>query len=257
MKLRLMILGLVLAVAGCGARGEVAKDQVLAQVDKLLGEVNVKKKEVEIAVRNMDAGLDKLKKGKIESEVRLSQTTEKLSELTAKTAKADQVLIRLRDHLKSDQRTEINGKTYKAAELKDMADRTISARKKLVTESEVLKSSEHRLKRVVASLEQREQDGRERVRTLKQHLEEIETKSVALKSMEDAANLSGPAERLDFEGVEKQVRDLSTKIDVELAFQDEKSQESDSADKSLETIIRETSTASDTLSEIDKLVGKN
>lgn len=257
MPIRLLMLSLVIAVVGCGARGEVARDQVLAQVDKLLGEIDVKKKEAEISIRNMDKGLDTLKKGKIEAKVRLSQTTEKLSDIESKTSKADQVLIRLREHLKGDQQTEINGKTFTVAELKDMADRTISARKKLTGESEVLKSSEQRLKRVVASLEQREQDGRERLRSLKQHLEDIDTKSLALKSMEDAAKLSGPAQKLDFEGVEKQVHDLSTKIDVELAFQDEKWQEIGSDEKSLETILRETSTASDTLSEIDKIVGKN
>ena len=257
MYVRLVILGVVLAISGCGARGEVVKEQVLAQVDKILGEISVKKKEAQIVIQNMDAGLDKLKKGKIEAKVRLSQTTEKLSDLQAKTAKADQVLIRLRDHLKSDQQTEINGKKYTVPELKDMADRTISARKKLAAESDILKSSEQRLRRVVASLDQREQDGRDRLRTLKQHLDDIDTKSIALKSLQDAASLSGTAETLDFKGVEKQVRDLSTKIDVELAYEEEKWQESGTDDKTLESIVRDTSTAGDTVSEIDKLVGND
>ena len=54
------------------------------------------------------------------------------------------------------------------------------------------------------------------------------------------------------------MRDLSTKIDVELmTFHDEKAKES-SATKgdSLEAMIRQTSTSGDTVAEIDKLIGK-
>lgn len=69
------------------------------------------------------------------------------------------------------------------------------------------------------------------------------------------ANLSGSTETVDFNTLEKQVRDLSGKIDVELAFHDEKAQETSADSKSLDSIIRETSTASDTVSEIDKILG--
>lgn len=255
MDIRFLLFGLLLGVIGCGARGEVAKDQVLAQVDRLLGEIDVKRKGAEIAVRNTEAGLDRLKKGKIEAKVRLTQTSDRLSELGAKTERADQALIRLRDLLQSGQDAEINGNTYTVVALKDMADRTISARKKLANEAEVLESSRQRLERTVAALDGREQDGRERLRKLKQHLDEIDTKAVALKSMQDAASISGTTETLDFEVVEKQVRDLSTKLDVELAYQDEKWHESVSDEKSLDTLFRETSTASDTVSEIDVLLG--
>ena len=53
------------------------------------------------------------------------------------------------------------------------------------------------------------------------------------------------------------MRDLSTKIDVELTFHDEKAKKS-SATKgdSLEAMIRQTSTSGDTVAEIDKLIGK-
>ena len=63
-------LWLVVAVglAGCNARTEVAKDKVLAQVDALLGEIDVEKKKAEIGIRKMEAGLDEIKKGKIDAD---------------------------------------------------------------------------------------------------------------------------------------------------------------------------------------------
>ena len=149
----------------------------------------------------------------------------------------------------------INQKKYSPAELKDMADKIIAARKKLSTEAEGLKSTQKRLDSIVTVMEQREQDGHERLSKIKQNLDEIDAKAVALKSMQEAANLSGSTETVDFNTVEKQVRDLSGKIDVELAFHDEKAQETSAESKSLDSIVRETSTASDTVSEIDKILG--
>ncbi len=60
---------------------------------------------------------------------------------------------------------------------------------------------------------------------------------------------------MDFNTLEKQVRELSGKVDVELAFHDEKAKETSAESKSLDSIVRETSTARDTLSEIDKILG--
>lgn len=259
MTTRWLVLCSVLGILGCGARAEVAKDKILAQVDALLGEIDVKRKEAEIGIRNMDAGLDQLKKGKIEAKVKHTQFSDKVSELEAKIANADKALGRLRDYLKENKEVTLSGKKYTPAQLKEMAETAIDARKKLSSELDTIKGARDRLSAVVASLEQREKEGRDKLKALKQHLEEIDAKAVALKSIKDASTLSGGGATLDFEAVEKQVKDLSTKIDTELAFHDEKAKEAGAASdlKSLETVVRQTSTASDAVSEIDKILGKN
>jgi hypothetical protein len=245
----------VVGFIGCGdARSEVAKDKLLAQVDKVLGEIDVKKKSAEIGVRKMESGLDVLKKAKIDAKVRLVKVNESVSELEERSSQADKALGRLRDLLKDEKDAEINGKTFTVPELKAMAEKTIASRKRVGTELEGLKAHQKRLGGIAAQLEQRESDGREKIRTLKQHLEEIDAKAVALKSMQEASGLSEKTESMDFGKVEKQVQDLSTKIDVELAYHDEKANESVSEEKSLDTILRETSTTSDTVSEIDKIL---
>jgi hypothetical protein len=254
---RFLVFGLALLVGGCGARTEVAKEKILGQVDKLLGAIDVKKKEAQMAVQGMEAGIDKIKMGKIESKMRLTQVTDSLTAVKAKIAKADKALGRLRDGLKEGKETVFNQKTYSPTELKGMADQIIAARKKLRIEAEGLSSTQKRLAGIVTALEQREQDGRERLVKIRQNLDEIDAKAVALRSIQEAASLSGDTEVADFTAVEKQVRDLSGKIDVELAFNDEKAKEQSAESKSLESIVRETSTASDTVSEIDKILGGN
>ena len=90
-----LVFGLALLLVGCGARTEVAKEKILAQVDKLLGEIDVKKKEAQMAVQGMEAGIDKIKMGKIESKMRLTQVTESLTAVEGKIAQADKTLGRL------------------------------------------------------------------------------------------------------------------------------------------------------------------
>jgi chromosome segregation ATPase len=252
-----LVFGLAPLVVGCGARTEVAKEKILGQVDRLLGTIDVKKKEAQLAVQGMEAGIDKIKMGRIESRMRLTQVTDNLTVVNAKIAQADKALGRLRDGLKEGKETVFNEKTYSSTELKGMADQIINARKKLFVEAEGLKSIQKRLSGIVTALEQREQDGRERLAKIKQSVDEIDAKAVALRSIQEAASLSGDTEVADFTAVEKQVRDLSGKIDVELAFNDEKVKEHSAESKSLESIVRVTSTAGDTVSEIDKILGSN
>src|SRR5690606_24310164 len=108
------------------------------------------------------------------------------------------------------------------AQLKEMADATIAARQRIASDLDALKSSKQRLEEVVTSIERRKQDSQERLQKLKLALSEIDAKAVALKSIHDASTITDASETLDFEHVERQVQDLSSKIDVELAFQDEK-----------------------------------
>jgi phage shock protein A len=136
-----------------------------------------------------------------------------------------------------------------------MADRVLAARKGLVTERDGLRDAQQRLDTVAASLERREQEAEQKARSLRQQLDEIDAKAVALKSIQQASRVSGGVAAPDFEEVEREVQELATKIDVELAFQDEKWNQSDSNDlDALQAVIRGTSTSADTISEIDKVL---
>jgi chromosome segregation ATPase len=240
------------------ARIEVAKDKILAQVDSLLGEVDVKRKVVDLAVGRLGEGIDQLKKGKIDARVRANNAGEQIAELEQRISEADNALSRLRDHLKEEKDVELSGRTFTPIQLKEMADKTISARKALVTQIELLRQSKSRLDAVATTLENREKESLQKIDALKQQLGEIDNKVIALKAIKDATSISGDEPSVDFASVQSSIRDLATKVDTELAFHDEKWKESeqDIDSTNLESIISQTSTTNDTLAEIEKLIGK-
>jgi phage shock protein A len=251
----------LMTLIGCGdsskARIEVAKDKIFAQLDALLGEVDVKRKTVELAIGRLGEGIDKLKKGKIDARVRANSAGEQISGIEQKIAEADKALVRLRDHLKEDKDIELSGKTFTPTQLKDMADKTINARKTLATQVELLRQSKSRLDAVATTLENREKESLQKVSVLKQQLSEIDDKVIALKAIKDATSISDSDSSVDFASIQDSIRSLSTKVDAELAFHDEKWNQSelDSDSINLDSIITQTSTTNDTLAEIEKLLG--
>ena len=249
-----LIVVCVLCLSGCGARIEVAKEKILAHVDALLGEIDVKRKEADIGIRNMALGLDQLKRGKIEARVKEAQFAERVAEIEGKIADADKALGRLRDCLNENKEVALSGKKFSPDQLKEIAQTALDARKKLAIELEGVKTARDRLGAVVAALEGREKAGRDKMKALNLLLEEVYAKAVALKSMKDASTLAGGGAALDFAKVEQQVKELATKIDVELAFHDEKLK--DATPQSIDVVVRHTSTASDVVAKIDAILGK-
>ena len=155
---RLLVLCLLPALLGCGARVEVAKDKILAQVDSLLGEIDVKKKEAEIGVRNLTAAMEQYTRGKIEAKVKLKQVSRPPGRTGEGSGHADKFLGRLRDYLKAGKNVEISGKTYTPSATEgDAPQAAIPLRKKLGTEAEAFRGSKERLAKTVALLEQKEQ----------------------------------------------------------------------------------------------------
>lgn len=211
---RILFLCLVL-LTGCDPRTEVARDQVLAQIDHLLGEVNVRRQEVGDALGRAQQGLDRLTHGRISVQVELSRIGDKCASAKEEVARADEALNRLQQLLGKE--TVIAGDTYSPAQLKEMADRASANRKKAAAEADSLSATKDRLERIVAMLSHKEHEGRDRLDTLKSLMTEIDAKMVALTAIQQA----GQADTLDFDLLEKQVRDLEAEINAELAYHEE------------------------------------
>ena len=70
-------------------------------------------------------------------------------------------------------------------------------------------------------LEQREQEGRNRLDTLKALLVQIDAKKVALMAVQEAVSAVEDAGALDFEAIERQIREIESQIDGELVYNEE------------------------------------
>ena len=73
---------------------------------------------------------------------------------------------------------EIAGKTYRPAELKDMADRVMEARKACAAQLAGLHESQGRLQRVAATLERRQHDSEGRLAAIEGQLAVIDSNRI-------------------------------------------------------------------------------
>jgi len=250
---RITLLCFMVLIVGCDARTQVLQDKITARVDKMLGEFEVKQKQAELAVKKIESDIDQLTKAKIETKVRLSQIDNKVQTAESKQMEVDKTILRLRDFLTQGGEVEISGKKFSEQQVKDMAEKTIAVRKKLTSEIEVLKKSSNQIASVFTSLEQRERDATKSLDRTRLALDEIKTKTLALTTMQQTSATTGTGTGMDFDSLEKQITDISNKIDVELAFQEEKAKSNASSSTSVDDIIGQMSTINDTINEIDGL----
>ena len=110
---RFLLTLLVVALAwGCGARVEVAKDKVLKQIDAMLGEIDVKRKDIQLSVNGLKDGIEGMRKAKIKAKVKQEQMDRQAESVRQQITQVDDVLKKLRPHLDATTPVQISGKTY-------------------------------------------------------------------------------------------------------------------------------------------------
>jgi chromosome segregation ATPase len=219
---RCLLLGFAILLIGCDARTQVLQEKITNRIDKLLGEFEVKKKQAEIATKKYQEEIDQLTKSKIETKVRLTQLQEKAQVAEAKQAEVDKTILRLRDYLAQGGEVEISGKKYSESQVKEMAEKLIAARKKLVSEIDVMKKSSAQIESIYTSLEAKESKAKGSLEGIKMTLDTIKIKTDALTAMQASSSNSNVGNDLDFESLEQQVAEISNKLDIELAFEQQK-----------------------------------
>jgi chromosome segregation ATPase len=244
---------------GCGARTEVMKDKVVAKIDNMLGELDVKKKEVELSMAEMENAKKDLQKGRIKVEVKAEQLGDNATELENKIGALDASLKKLRDLLATGEDAEIAGKTYTQAELNDMAKKLITQRGSYEKQMDSLKKSQTMLESRAAKIDEMVKSYSAQLDKLKTKISEIDANMVALKAMQETSGVGGEDQTLaqSFGELEDKVDDLYASLETELRMEeamfDEASLDEDIS--SVDEFIQATQGAGDTLSEIDKILG--
>lgn len=247
----------LLAVAGCGPRTEVAIDKVRGTIDALLGETDVKRKEIARSLAALDESIESLQKAKIKATLSRERLGEQLKPLEERRAAIDATLGMLRERLAAGEGVDLGGKSYPAEEVRGLADRVIAARKELEAEVARLAKSQASLTQVIASLDRQGADYDSRLTRLRSQVAEIDAKAVALKTMREAASSMGRADGKLASGVadlEDQVATLFSDVEAELLAEDVKWNEQQSVAE-IDAVIASGSQATDTLAEIDRILG--
>jgi len=249
----------VLLTAGCEARTQVAKDKALEKIDSLLGTIDVKRKEIETSVDALKDGLGGLRKARILAQVKLDQLDRKVRPVEDKLSTIDETLTTLRDHLKSGRAVEIAGRSYSPDQLKVMAQQVIAERKGAAEQLSGLRDSQVRLKKVVATLERKQQDYENKLLAIENRVAVIDASRIALTALKDAAEaMDGGDQGLarSVEKLEQKVSDLYAEVETELVFEDARWDDSPVMD----TFIIGVQKPTDTIEAIDKVLayrGKN
>ena len=242
------------------ARVSVAKDKALKQIDEMLGELDVKRKEVALSLKSLKDAVAGMGKARIKSQVKMEQLDQKAQALRDQIAQADTSLGKLRGYLQANQPVEINGKTYTPDALNRMANQIIEVRKGYVSQIAGLEKSQEALRQVAATMERNQGEYQRKITTLESQLTEIDSQMVAIRTMRDASSAMGDGNAALAENVsqlEDKVADLLAGTRAELSTEGSKWNVEDTNRQidSAEAFISATQSSGDSLAEIDRILG--
>jgi len=243
----------VLLTVGCEATSQVAREKALAQIDSLLGTIDVKRKEIELSVGALKDGLAGLWKAKITAQVKLDQLDRTARPVEERLTTIDDTLKTLRGHLKSGLAVEIAGRRYSQDDLKVMAQQVIAEGKVAAEKLSVLWDSQARLKKVVATLDRKQQEYEQKLSAIENRVAVIDASRIALTAMKDAAEAMGGGDQGLARSVEKldeKVSDLYAEVQTELVVEDARWEEAATIDKFIVNLQKRT----DTIEAINKLL---
>jgi len=253
-----------LALPGCGdaakARVDVAKQAAMKKLDGFLGSLDVKRKEIDLAIKSLKQATTEISKQRIKAQVKVDQIDSKVQPVRDQIAKTDSSLKRFRDLIATGASGEIAGKSYSLDEIKAMAAQVIEARKRYEGQVASFDQSQVGLKKIVTSLDVRRNELQGKINQLETSLTKIDMQMASAKAMKDASAAIGDSETSLDENIanlEDMVADLMAETQGELAIEGEKWDfaAADQQIDSVDAIISNTQGPSDTLSEIDLILG--
>jgi chromosome segregation ATPase len=249
----------VLGVMALGrARVEVAKDHAIGKIDALLGNMEVKRKEIELSVAGLKDGLREIQKAKITAQVKHEQIGRRAEPVEQEVAKIDASLRRLRDHLASDTTLTVGGKVYQQDDLKNLASRLIEQRKVQSDQLAGLRTAQGRLQKVVEALDRKQAEYQKRLADIECQLAVIDSNRTALTAMKDAARAIDSSDKGLAQSVtqlEDKVNGLYAEVEAELRAEDAQWASATKEGQSADAILNAVRTPSDSIAEIDALLG--
>jgi chromosome segregation ATPase len=251
---------------GCGPRAGVAKDAAIKKIDELLGPLNVKQKEVEMAYADLKEATAGLRDKRIESQVRVKSLKEKKAAFENDEAKLISDLGKLKQMLSDAESTgsiERNGKEISIEQLKSLADgivKQIKLLKDQIVKNDVIAAA---WAKNLEILKKNDDTSKAQLAKLENQLDQIRSKKSALDAMKEAATIAGPGASISdkFNELTADVDELLVNIDTEWAIEEAKLDERIAEVQTdnlvtLEELLDDKTDISSTMSEIDKLLGE-
>ena len=254
---------------GCGAQVKVATDNVVAWVNNQLGELEVKKAEIEQRLTDAEKGLRKLREEKIKADVRLEGVAAKVKPLEEQLDKTKASMAKLKEHINTVQQTsadvDIGGKKYDLKGLNDMAGRLLKSYKDTEAKKKAEEAGRPTLEKIAANLAKKEQEYSNSMQKLKETLTTLNNKMTEVKAIRDAAAASGDADKSiaqNFTELQDKMADFNGDMEVILRREMGEFNDAEKAGKEIEAVdsFIDASTkpaGADAVSEIDAILGSD
>lgn len=249
---------------GCGPRAGVAKDAAIKKIDELLGPLNVKQKEVEMAYADVKKASAGLRDKRIEAQVRLKSLNEKQEVYVSDQKKLMSDLAKLKQMLSDAESTgsiERNGKEISIEQLKSLADGIVKQIKLLKDKTKNNDVISAAWAKNLEILKKNDETSKAQLAQLENQLDQIRSKKSALDAMKEAATIAGPGASISdkFNELTADVDELLVNIDTELKIEETKIDERIAEVQTdnlvtLEELLDDKTDISSTMSEIDKLL---
>ena len=257
-----VVVGLV-AVYGCGPRASVAGDKIVAQIDKVLGEMEVKKKKIEQDYRKLQSDMDNVRAQRIGTEVRLETLKKKQGNSAAEIDIIKGKMTRLSAlvaEVKESGSIERNGKTYTAEDLNKTAQELVEDYNKKKTEMETnLKTSIDAMERSLEFLKKQETAGKQMMEQIATKMEEIDSRKVAMDAVKSATATAGGQTSITdkYQSLNKEIEDLFANVETAMRTEEEKLKDLESHTSTADELLAEPTDLDATMSQLDAILGKS
>ncbi len=223
-----------LSMAGCGPRAGVAADKIMDKIDKVLGELDVKQKDIQIKYAELEKATEAVRDQRIETQVRLERIEIEKTGYEAAKAKIEnnlkELMPRIEEAKQSEDKTYVNDndKAFTLEQLATLADSMMNEHSQIESQlTSRVKTLYDVLSRNMTLLTNQEKVATDNLKQLKLRLEEINQKKAAIDAIKEASEFAGPSTSINekFDALNKDVEDLLT--DMEVTYRKEEIEISD------------------------------
>jgi len=246
-----------------GARGDVAKKKVIGQLDKLLGESDVQRAEIERGIKGMDEAIDKLSTAKIKARYQAEALNKQVKANKDKLGESTVTLKKIGEDLKkfdaeSSYSVSYGGKTYsKKDDLDKMAKKVIDYHKSLAEETKKMEARLETFEQTASTLETRYDDAKKKLKEMKDNLKELDAKIDMVKAQKEAAEALNETDKSfadSIKGIEEKIKNLDASTETQVRKEAEKWKDLTSQPQ-VEDVSKIIKDSKSTVDEIDKLLG--
>lgn len=262
--LLIAVIAIPVTYMGCGPRVEVAKDAIIKKLDSALGELNVKRKKVEMKQDELQDKLAQLRENRYRSEARLDllaskkqKSEEALSSLKGKIEQVQTLIKEVKES--SDGKITRNEKEYTAEDIQETANDVAAMFKAEQTKQASLVTSHTALASSVKFLKDQEETSSRLMRELDQKIGEIDAKKVAVDAVRENTSIAGDNQSISqsLETMSKEIEDLGVDVEAALRIETDKMKELSNTNSKVDEILSEPADLNATEKMLDELLNKS